>query len=51
MLTTQTSKLWNSQHHPDDVEKALDECLAELELDYLDVRTFCPCDCRINTNS
>ena len=32
-----TSKLWNSQHHPDVVEKALDECLAELELDYLDV--------------
>ncbi|EAW16249.1 putative aldehyde reductase (AKR1) [Aspergillus fischeri NRRL 181] len=31
-----TSKLWNSQHHPDDVEKALDDCLAELELDYLD---------------
>jgi L-glyceraldehyde reductase len=33
----QTSKLWNSQHHPDDVEKALDDCLAELELDYLDL--------------
>ncbi|KAI9035932.1 putative aldehyde reductase (AKR1) [Aspergillus affinis] len=32
-----TSKLWNSQHHPDDVEKALDECLAELELEYLDL--------------
>lgn len=32
-----TSKLWNSQHHPDDVEKALDDCLAELELDYLDL--------------
>ncbi|KAE8152651.1 NADP-dependent oxidoreductase domain-containing protein [Aspergillus avenaceus] len=32
-----TSKLWNSQHHPDVVEKALDECLAELELDYLDL--------------
>lgn len=33
-----TSKLWNTQHRPQDVEKALDECLAELELDYLDVR-------------
>lgn len=33
----QTSKLWNTQHHPNDVEKSLDECLAELELDYLDV--------------
>lgn len=32
-----TSKLWNSQHHPNDIEKALDECLDELELDYLDV--------------
>ncbi|RJE23096.1 aldehyde reductase [Aspergillus sclerotialis] len=32
-----TSKLWNSQHSPDVVEKALDECLAELELDYLDL--------------
>ncbi|KAB8238034.1 putative aldehyde reductase (AKR1) [Aspergillus alliaceus] len=32
-----TSKLWNSQHHPDVVEKALDECLAELELEYLDL--------------
>ncbi|GFF55313.1 D/L-glyceraldehyde reductase [Aspergillus lentulus] len=32
-----TSKLWNSQHHPDVVEKALDDCLAELELDYLDM--------------
>ncbi|KAA8650865.1 putative aldehyde reductase (AKR1) [Aspergillus tanneri] len=32
-----TSKLWNSQHHPDVVEKSLDKCLAELELDYLDL--------------
>ncbi|KAE8356985.1 NADP-dependent oxidoreductase domain-containing protein [Aspergillus coremiiformis] len=32
-----TSKLWNSQHHPDVVEKALDECLAEIELEYLDL--------------
>ncbi|GJP95719.1 hypothetical protein CBS115989_8308 [Aspergillus niger] len=32
-----TSKLWNSQHDPAVVEKALDECLAELELDYLDL--------------
>ncbi|OQD81699.1 hypothetical protein PENANT_c026G11159 [Penicillium antarcticum] len=32
-----TSKLWNSEHHPDDVEKSLDKCLAELELDYLDL--------------
>ncbi|EAW06704.1 putative aldehyde reductase (AKR1) [Aspergillus clavatus NRRL 1] len=32
-----TSKLWNSQHHPDVVEEALDKCLADLELDYLDL--------------
>ncbi|KAJ5753333.1 uncharacterized protein N7511_007486 [Penicillium nucicola] len=32
-----TSKLWNSQHDPKDVAKALDDCLAELELDYLDL--------------
>lgn len=33
----QTSKLWNTQHHPNDVERSLDECLAELELTYLDL--------------
>ncbi|PKY03342.1 aldehyde reductase 1 [Aspergillus campestris IBT 28561] len=32
-----TSKLWNSQHDPKVVEASLDECLAELELDYLDL--------------
>jgi L-glyceraldehyde reductase len=32
-----TSKLWNSQHRPEVVEASLDECLAELELDYLDL--------------
>ncbi|KAK6829022.1 hypothetical protein RU639_003299 [Aspergillus parasiticus] len=32
-----TSKLWNSQHHPDVVEKALDDCLAECGLEYLDL--------------
>ncbi|PYI11475.1 aldehyde reductase 1 [Aspergillus sclerotiicarbonarius CBS 121057] len=32
-----TSKLWNSQHDPAVVEQSLDECLAELELDYLDL--------------
>lgn len=34
-----TSKLWNNSHQPDRVPAALDETLAELELDYLDVRT------------
>ncbi|KAJ5973139.1 Aldo/keto reductase subgroup [Penicillium vulpinum] len=32
-----TSKLWNNQHRPEAVEAALDTCLAELELDYLDL--------------
>lgn len=32
-----TSKLWNNRHRPEEVEGALDETLAELELDYLDV--------------
>jgi L-glyceraldehyde reductase len=32
-----TSKLWNSQHRPKDVPEALDDCLAELGLDYLDL--------------
>ncbi|KAF2827706.1 aldehyde reductase-like protein [Ophiobolus disseminans] len=32
-----TSKLWNSQHRPQDVPAALDDCLAELGLDYLDL--------------
>jgi len=32
-----TSKLWNTQHRPEEVEPALDDCLAELGLDYLDL--------------
>ncbi|KAL6362075.1 hypothetical protein LRP88_05559 [Fusarium phalaenopsidis] len=32
-----TSKLWNSQHDPEVVESALDDCLEELGLEYLDL--------------
>ncbi|KAK7179905.1 mitochondrial glycerol dehydrogenase Gld1 [Paraphaeosphaeria sporulosa] len=32
-----TSKLWNTQHDPKTVEAALDDTLAELELEYLDL--------------
>ncbi|GJC78839.1 aldehyde reductase [Colletotrichum tofieldiae] len=32
-----TSKLWNNNHRPENVEAALDETLKELELEYLDL--------------
>lgn len=32
-----TSKLWNLFHHPDDIEKVLDESLNKLGTDYLDL--------------
>lgn len=32
-----TSKLWNNAHNPEDVAPALDDTLAELGLEYLDV--------------
>ena len=32
-----TSKLWNNAHHPDDVRPALEQTLADLQLDALDL--------------
>ena len=32
-----TSKLWNTQHHPEDVEQACRSSLAQLGLSFLDL--------------
>jgi alcohol dehydrogenase (NADP+) len=32
-----TTKLWCNAHHPDDVERALDASLGELDMDYVDL--------------
>ena len=32
-----TTKLWNNAHHPDDVEKALDASLKDLDTDHVDL--------------
>lgn len=32
-----TTKLWNNSHHPDDVEKAMDASLKNLQVDFVDL--------------
>lgn len=32
-----TTKLWNNQHHPDDVPKAFQQSLNDLQTDYVDL--------------
>lgn len=32
-----TTKLWNNQHHPKDVPKALEDSLKDLKMDYVDL--------------
>jgi alcohol dehydrogenase (NADP+) len=32
-----TTKLWNTDHHPDNVEKALDASIKDLQVDYVDL--------------
>ena len=40
-----TTKLWNTSHKPELVEKELDESLKQLGLDYVDLYRTCPLYC------
>ncbi|PNH50685.1 hypothetical protein VD0002_g6506 [Verticillium dahliae] len=49
-----TSKLWNTEHRPENVAPALEDTLNELQLEYLDVRSLlypsaCTTDVRSST--
>jgi diketogulonate reductase-like aldo/keto reductase len=44
-----TTKLWNTDHHPDNVEKALDASIKDLQVDYVDLFLMVRLTKRVNS--